>query len=256
MLKAFEDGVDLHARTAEVMFGLKKNSAYLKALESGVTPKEWTDETMAIVNGKVLSASYRSIAKTINFGLLYGMGATRLASKLRIDMNTARELLRLYKETYAVAINWLTEQGNRIERPQDGRVYAVTVGGRRRWFEVPEFKLPRNVSGEEAREAQDKHKRTIAGIRRQLGNHPIQGSSSDITKYAIALWQRRGYNCKDMRLVATVHDELLIEVLDEPEIVELSRRRLGEVMESALRKYLKHVTIRPVGGKTSHYWNH
>lgn len=256
MLKAFADQEDLHARTAEVMFGLRSKPEYLAALESGIKPKPWTDSHNAVVNGKELNESYRSIAKTINFGLLYGMGAGRLASKLRIDVQVARELMRLYRETYKVAVAWLRKQGRRIEKPdKDGRVYASTLSGRRRWFEVPKLVLDKNTTAEEAKEALDKHNRKVAEIQRQLGNHPIQGTSADITKWAIGLWQDR-YNSNDMRLVATIHDELLLEVRDDPLLIEEANNRLGEVMHEALTHFLKGMDARVPVGVVADHWQH
>lgn len=257
MLQAFEEGADLHARTAEVMFGLRNNSEYLAALEAGITPKDWTEEHDAVVGGKTLAGtSYRSIAKTINFGLLYGMGAGRLAATLRIPVEAAKELMRLYRETYRVAVGWLRKQGDRVERPnKDGRVYASTLAGRRRWFDVPVLKLDKNTTAQEAQEALDKHKARIAEIRRQLGNHPIQGTSADITKLAIALWQER-YNCPDARLVATVHDELLIEVRDEPGLIERANRHLGECMHEALTHFLVDMPAKVPVGAVAKYWKH
>lgn len=255
MLAAFASGEDLHAKTAEVMFNLQSNQDYMAAPDK----KDWTDTHDAVVGGKLLAGtSYRSIAKTINFGLLYGMGQYKLAAKLRIDVDAARMLMAVYRETYKVAVAWLKKQGQRIEHPdKDDRVYAATVAGRRRWFKVPKLVIAKNATAEEAQEALQKHKKTVAGIQRQLANHPIQGTSADITKLAIALWQER-YNCTEMRLVCAVHDELLIECKDDFITISLAQQRLAEVMREAFLHYLKSVDPGKIGGKKpySYYWDH
>lgn len=253
MLAAFASGEDLHAKTAEVMFDLLRNPDYVAAPNK----KEWTDTHNAVVGGRELNGTtYRSVAKTINFGLLYGMGAGRLASTLRISVDSAKVLMSLYRETYKAAVAWLRKQGKRIEYPdKDGRVFAATLAGRRRWFQVPKLVLDKNTTADKARAALEDHKRQMAGIQRQLANHPIQGTSAEITKLAIALWQER-YNCDDMRLVCAVHDELLVEVIDDPETIELARTRLAEVMREAFQHFLKTVDPGKIGGKTAYYWSH
>lgn len=253
MRAAFKSGEDLHAKTAEVMFNLRENPNYMAAADK----KEWTDTHNAVVGGRELNGTtYRSVAKTINFGLLYGMGAGRLASTLRISVDAARVLMRLYRQTYQVAVRWLREQGQKVENPdKDGRVYAATIAGRRRWFTLPVLQVDKNTTATEAQEALEKHSKRIAEIQRQLGNHPIQGTSADITKLAIALWQER-YNSPEMRLVATVHDELLIEVLDNPETIALAQARLAEVMVEAFQHFLRGVDAGKIGGEPSYYWKH
>lgn len=253
MLDAFASGEDLHAKTAEFMFRLKDNPGYVEAEDK----KEWADTHNAVVGGKELNGTtYRAAAKTINFMLLYGGGAARLASELRVDVATAKELMALYRETYKVCVTWLKKQGYSIEHPdKDGKVYAATLAGRRRWFQVPVLKLDKNTRADEAREALDEHKRHLAAIQRQLGNHPVQGTSAEITKWSISEWQEK-YNLPEMRLVAAVHDELLIEVLDNPETIALARTRLEEVMREGLQHFLKRVAPGKIGGKTAKYWQH
>lgn len=256
MLKAFADREDLHARTAEVMFGLRSNPEYLAALAEGITPKFWTDNHNAVVGGKQLGKTYRSIAKTINFGLLYGMGAGKLSSQLRIDISVAKQLMSLYRQTYQVAVRWLRQQGQKIENPdQDGRVYASTLAGRRRWFTLPVLQLDKNTTATEAQEALDKHNRRKAEIQRQLGNHPIQGTSADTTKLTIADWQEK-YNSPEMHLVCTIHDELLLEVKNNPATIELAKKRLGECMHRALTHFLKDMDIPVPQPIVADYWKH
>ena len=81
------------------------------------------------------------------------------------------------------------------------------------------------------------------------------GSSADITKLAIALWQKN-YACPEMRLVATIHDELLLEVVNEPVVIYAAKERLGECMHRALTHFLTDMEIKVPVGIVSDHWQH
>lgn len=133
---------------------------------------------------EAVTEQQRKVAKQVNFGTLYGMGPRRLVTELaaqgiRISLEEARRALDTWRETYQQAAAFLADCGEQALRCG----YAVTATGRRRWF----------------REEDE------AAIRRQAGNHPIQGTAADCMKLAMArLWH--------LAPVAQVHDELVLEV--------------------------------------------
>ncbi len=208
MLRFFAEGKDLHSETARLMFKLPMD----------VDPK------VHLVNGK----KARDIAKTINFGLAYGMGAQGLANRVGVDLETARELMRTYFATYQAVSKYLTRSG----KEGIARGYAMSLSGRRRFFSDEEMKVRR---GEAERSAK---------------NHPIQATNADILKSALALLYNR--LPIGIHVVLTVHDEIVLECPDE--MVVEATQILKEVMVQACREYLKVVHIPEPDVLVDTYW--
>jgi len=198
----------LHSETARLMFKLPMD----------VDPK------VHLVNGK----KARDIAKTINFGLAYGMGAQGLANRVGVDLETARELMRTYFATYQAVSKYLTRSG----KEGIARGYAMSLSGRRRFFSDEEMKVRR---GEAERSAK---------------NHPIQATNADILKSALALLYNR--LPIGIHVVLTVHDEIVLECPDE--MVVEATQILKEVMVQACREYLKVVHIPEPDVLVDTYW--
>ena len=89
MLRFFAEGRDLHAETAKLMFRLPPDTNTKRHLYQGVVVRE--------------------IAKTINYGLSYGMGAQSLASRVNVSVEEARELMKTYVRTYPGVDRWLRQ---------------------------------------------------------------------------------------------------------------------------------------------------
>ncbi len=208
MLRFFAEGKDLHSETARLMFKLPPS----------VNPKEH------LVNGRPA----RDIAKTINFGLAYGMGAQGLANRVGVDMGTAKRLMQIYFATYQAVATYLTRSGK--EGVTKG--YAVSLSGRRRFFSDEELKARR---GEAERSAK---------------NHPIQGTNADILKCALALLYHQ--LPVGVHVVLTVHDEIVLECPDE--LVAEAEQILKETMVQACREYLKIVHIPEPDVLIETYW--
>jgi DNA polymerase-1 len=164
--KAFIDGADVHRRTAALILG--------KA-EEEVSPQE------------------RRAAKTINFGVIYGMGAFRLAQELGIPRAEAQKFIDAYFARYAGVAAFIRNTVESTKR--DG--YVSTILGRRR--PVPLINS-RNANERQAAE-------------RIAVNTPIQGSAADIMKMAMLKVDevvRKRF--PEARLLLQVHDELILEV--------------------------------------------
>ena len=189
LLKAFEQGLDVHAATASELFGVPIAS---------VTP------------------SQRRSAKAINFGILYGMGAYRLARELKISRKEAQAYIDRYFERYRRVRAFLDETLERGRR--DG--YVTTLFGRRRY--LPELRSENH----NARQAAE----------RMAINMPIQGTAADIIKLAMIRTQdqieARGLRA---RLLLQVHDELVLEVPEEERDVAAETVRSSMVGVVALK---------------------
>lgn len=260
MLSAFNEGRDLHAETAVIMFDLNSNREYRSAIRSGMSSKDWTDNNAVMVAGKeVAGTTYRSTAKIVNFATLYGGGVMRLAATLHTSVSTARPLFRAHRDTFKVALTWLREQGDRIESAESratGKVYVTTVSGRRRVFDLPKLIIPTDATQEQVNEAKDEWKSKQARLRNQVGNAPIQGSSADILKLAMAIWMETYNDPNTMQLLAVVHDEFIIMVKNDPAIIARAREGLQDSMSRAYKHYINNVGPGKLDVKVSQYWDH
>ncbi len=208
MQRFFAEGKDLHGETAKLMFRLPADA----------NPKEY------LVNGK----KARDIAKTINFGLAYGMGAQGLANRVGVDLETAKRLMRTYFATYKAVAAYLARAG------KEGvtRGHARSLSGRMRFFSSEELQKRR---GEAERSAK---------------NHPIQGTNADILKCALALLYHR--LPAGVHIVLTVHDEIVLECPDA--LIAEAERILKDAMVQACKEYLKVVHIPEPDVLVEGYW--
>ena len=166
LLSAFAHDEDIHARTAALIYDCDPCM---------VTPDQ------------------RRNAKTINFGLIYGMGAQKLAREIGVKLAEAKKFIERYFENLTGIRDFYARTEEHARR--DG--YVTTIAGRRR-------PLP-NINSGNAQEQ--------ALARRQAVNTVIQGSAADIIKLAmLAVWQDDELKRMGARLLLQVHDELLLEV--------------------------------------------
>lgn len=185
LIEAFQKGQDIHSRTASEILGV--------AMED-------------------VTSDMRRIAKAINFGIIYGMGAKKLADELNIDNKTAREYIDSYYDRYRGVVRYreaMTEQARELG-------YVTTLFNRRRY--LPEINSDNN--------------RIKADAERIAVNTPIQGTAADLIKMAMinihAKLKSGGY--KTLMLLQ-VHDELVFEAPeDEIEIMlPLIKKEMEEV---------------------------
>ncbi|HAN45054.1 MAG TPA: DNA polymerase I [Cyanobacteria bacterium UBA8156] len=164
LVEAYRAGIDVHERTAQLLLN-----------KSDVTVEE------------------RRLAKIINYGIIYGMGAQKLSRETGISSTEARQFIEIFHQRYARLTAYTREMETAAER--DG--YVTTVLGRRRYF----------------RELPNATKQYRAALLRAAFNAPIQGTSADLIKcatVAIAQFLREGGY--QTRLLLQVHDELVFEV--------------------------------------------
>jgi DNA polymerase-1 len=166
LLRAFNDGMDVHRATAAEVFNLAS--------------EEVTNEQ-------------RRYAKTINFGLIYGMGAFGLSQSLGIEQKAARDYIDRYFSRFAGVKRYMDE--TKAAAAETG--YVETLFGRR--IELPEI---RGGNGP-----------LRAGAERQAINAPMQGTAADLIKLAmLAVQKTLDEEGKGTRMVMQVHDELVFEV--------------------------------------------
>jgi len=185
LLEAFRQGLDIHRATAAAV--------YRVPLEE-VTFKQ------------------RQFAKNVNFGIIYGMGAYRLARESDLTLAEAENYIREYFERFPGIRDYL--ERTKMQARQQG--YVETLFGRRRYFPIFQARARTNPE-------------MVARAEREAINHPIQGTAADIIKLAmIALHRRLREGGYQARIILQVHDELLLEAPEEE--VEEVRRLVVETM--------------------------
>ncbi len=186
LLNAFRDGEDIHSATAAQLFGVDKNA---------ITP------------------DMRRLAKTVNFGVIYGMSDYGLQQATELSRDEATEFIAAYFKKYPGIKKYL--ESTKEQARKTG--YVETVLGRRRY--IPEI----NSTNHQLREAAE----------RMAINMPVQGTSADIIKVAmINLHREMERRALKSKMLLQVHDELVFEV-PEGEL-ETMNQLIPQVMSSAL----------------------
>lgn len=187
LMKAFKEGLDIHSFTASLVFNIDEKS----------------------VTGEM-----RGMAKTVNFGIIYGMSPYGLSQSLNIDVNKAKDFIDAYFERYPDVKQYM--ESLMAEAREKG--YVTTILGRRRY--IPEINSP------------DMRMRQFA--ERTAINAPIQGSAADLIKVAMininGKLAKKGLGTK---MTLQVHDELVFDVPKKE--LEESCRIVKDGMENVIK---------------------
>lgn len=176
-----------------------------------------------------ISSEERRLGKIINFGVIYGMGASRFAREAGVNRTEAKTFIDRYYERYPKVFDYLQQ----MQREAIAKGYVQTIFGRRRYFNFTDGKL-RSLHGTDPAAIDLNNLRTNgyeAGLLRAAANAPIQGSSADIIKIAMI---RLHELLKDYQanLLLQVHDELVFEI--PPDEWDDLQPKITAVMESAV----------------------
>lgn len=161
LIMAFKNDEDIHSKTAISIFG---NS----------------------------DLEHRSIAKSINFGLIYGMGSSKLATQVDISKNDAKEYIQRYFQAFSTIKDFL--QSLKDDAKTHG--FITTILGRKRYFDFSKA-TPMQ----------------FAAYEREAVNTKFQGSAADIIK--LAMLEISKHLNDDIKMLLQIHDELIFEVRDE-----------------------------------------
>jgi DNA polymerase-1 len=187
MIEAFSNGEDIHRSTAALVFKVNKDE---------------------------VTADMRRKAKEVNFGILYGIGAFGLATRLGITRTHAQEVIDTYFNTFR---NIKGMMDNFIETAKS-KGYAETLNGRRRYL--------RNINSKNRVVRQFEERVAI--------NMPIQGTAADMIKIAmIKIHNELNKRKAKTKMILQVHDELLFDMHND-EIEELTPL-IKDIMENAMK---------------------
>jgi len=186
MLDAFRKGLDIHRATAAKVYNVSIDD---------------------------VSATQRRNAKTVNFSIIYGAGATNLSQQLKINRNEAKVLIDNYFERYAGLKKYMDD----ILTFARENNYVLTKMGRKRWL----------------RDINSGNGMMRSNAERMAINTPIQGTAADMIKMAMIHIQDefRKHNLKS-HMIMQVHDELVFDVF-QPEL-ETVRAIVTEKMKNAI----------------------
>jgi len=166
--------------------------ALVKALMSGEDLHCVTASQMFGIALEDVTKDQRAAAKQLNYGIMYGLGAQGLGARIGCPLDEAESLLRKYFDAYSGVAAFLRDAADRAVGDRESR----TRSGRLIYFSF------------------DANDRSQVGATQRLGkNAPIQGSSADITKRALALLYK-ALKQTDARIVNCIHDEIVVEVAE------------------------------------------
>lgn len=173
MQAIFSEDRDIHASTAALIFNIPLDQ---------------------------VSKDQRRSAKTINFGLMYGMGAHALARDLKITFSQAQLFIKAYFDAFPKVKKWV----DKVLAEGEEKGYVETIMGRRRY--LPELKSP--------------DKRLQAAGQRMAINMPAQGTQAEMIKLAMVHIDQEiqaldGERRKEIGMLLQIHDELIFEVRDD-----------------------------------------
>ncbi len=187
MMEAFQKGEDIHATTAAKVFGVDLNE---------------------------VTREQRSHAKTVNFGIIYGVSAFGLSNQTNLSRAESKELIEAYYENYPKLKSYMGEQVNFAR--ENG--FVQTVLGRRRYL--------KDINSGNA---------VVRGAaERNAVNAPIQGSAADIIKIAmINIFEKLNKGNFKTKMLLQVHDELVFDVPKEE--LEVVKTLIKDEMENAFK---------------------
>jgi DNA polymerase-1 len=166
-------------------------------------------QTAVKIFGEELAKEKRNIAKSINFGLLYGMGSKKLGDTLGIPSKEAKTYIDSYFEAFKSVKDYLKS----IEDFAHINGYIKTLLNRKRLFDF------------ESANAMIK-----AAYLREAVNTLFQGSAADLIKLSMVEIHRKYKNNDSVRLLLQIHDELIFEIRED--MLEETTKDLKEIMEN------------------------
>ena len=203
MIKAFLNEEDIHKESAKLIF----------------------DKT-------IVSQEERRMAKTINFGIIYGMGAKKLAQEMDIAIEEAKKFIENYFNKFPTIKNYMDEQINFAKINN----YVQTIFARKLFL--------KNINSQNVRLQKEAERIAI--------NMPLQGSAADIIKIAMINIFDKIKEKSDIKMLLQVHDELVFEVKKDK--LEKYKKIIKDEMENILdKKYQIKLKVNFSEGK---YWSH
>jgi len=196
-----------------VAASIANDKTMIEAYQNGIDLHTLTASLISDIDISKVTKEQRQAAKAVNFGLIFGMGARglRLYSKQSYNVDMTQEEAEQFRTRFFKAYTGIQKWHKKIQKEQPTE--ECTMAGRK-------FKFSKN-----------------AGVT-NLYNAPVQGTSADITKYALGLLAQKAKE-SSFKIIAVVHDEIILEV-EENKALETAIF-LKETMEFSGSEILKNI---------------
>jgi DNA polymerase I len=232
-------GADYSQIELRILAELSDDPVFIAAFTSGEDLHKSTASTMFKIPIDSVTKEQRFMAKTINFGISYGMGVGKLMDMLNSEAQKVgspklrypqvQEILTRYHKTYGKVSKWLSDAG--MAAFVNG--YSETMMGRKRFYARPD---PNELD-------EATYGMQVSAIKRKGANSPIQGTNADITKLAMLNVQEElqegGYQAN---IIIQVHDEIV--VLAHKRQAEAVKNVVVNAMKNAASTFLKKVPVK------------
>lgn len=191
---------------------LSKDKTFIEAFKNDEDIHTRTASELYLVDVSKVDFYMRSIAKTINFGILYGMSAFRLSQELKIPIKQAKEFIENYFNRFSTIKEW---QENLVKDAKEKGEVRTFLGRRR------------IIKGLDSKNKIEKER----AVRKVL-NTPVQGGAADIIKLAMIKLENE-LKYKDVNMILQIHDELVFEVKNEflSEVEKIIKKTMETIVD-------------------------
>ena len=179
LMEAFLNNEDIHTQTAIKLFGVD------------------------------MASKMRNVAKSINFGLLYGMGAKKLGETLKIPTKEAKSYIDSYFQTFPTVKEYLASIQDKAKEVG----YIETLLKRRRYFDFGSA-----------------NSFMMASYLRESVNSVFQGSAADLIKLSMVKLHQKYQNNDKVKMLLQIHDELIFEV--DKDVATITAKDIQDIMEN------------------------
>ncbi|HMT01819.1 MAG TPA: DNA polymerase [Burkholderiales bacterium] len=227
-LEGLNKGLDFHSSLAETTFRIVTNNPSLVVTDT-------------------FNSEYRTIQKTITFGLFYGAGAGKISEVLNVQMDTAKKVYNGLRNLIPKLFAFLDKVSNSAVK--NGYLVANSVTNRRRWFgeyikyrkDMTNFGVPYS---------------NVHSVKREASNFPIQGTNADMMKESAVNIDKylRGKYGDDFsnRQLFWVHDEFIVQVPIEE--AKEDKKNIEEIIIKTCNTYLNGIEMK-VKGEINTHWS-
>ena len=182
--------------------------------------KDLHDAVSIQMFGEGFDKEQRNLAKTINFGIAYGRGPSSLAEKFGVSMSDARKMVEDWFRPMPGVRAFINERRRMAGRGEP----CVTLFGRERHFVITNEELNH--------------------IQNEYINTPIQSAASDLTMFSLLEIARAVRQAGlDAKIVATVHDSIILEVVDDADVINQVAKIGIAIMESVPQRYIENCKV-------------
>ncbi len=196
-----------------ILASAAKDAKMIEAFKKGVDIHKFTAANINNLPMDQVTDKMRSRAKTINFGIVYGMGVRQLAQSTGMNLAEAQKFYREYFNDFPEIKKYIEHLKNETKKTG----YAETMLGRKRFFDLE------SIRGNGFLEAQ---------MERMAVNAVIQGTDADIVKLAMTAVHKE-LDPRKIRPILQIHDELLYEVADD--MIKKAVPRIRRIMEGVYK---------------------